>query len=148
MSQDKRRIVTGTDEKGRSVIVEQGPTPNVVTPVPGMELAEQWGCERVVEALHDAPAAGPDGFSLVPPPGGVLFRVVTFPPDAEGQMHRTETVDLVTVLAGELALALDGGEEVRLGPGDTVIQRATSHAWRNYSDTPAEASVVLLGVAG
>jgi quercetin dioxygenase-like cupin family protein len=63
-------------------------------------------------------------------------------------MHRTETVDLVTVLAGELALALDGGEEVRLGPGDTVIQRATSHAWRNYSDTPAEASVVLLGVAG
>jgi quercetin dioxygenase-like cupin family protein len=74
----------------------------------------------------------------------VLFRVVSFPPDPDGQMHRTDTLDFVTVVSGELVLALEDGDEATLGPGDTVIQRGTTHAWRNKTDRPAVASVVIV----
>jgi hypothetical protein len=35
---------------------------------------------------------------------------------------------------------------VRLGPGDTVIQNATRHAWRNLGHAPATLAAVHVGV--
>jgi len=32
----------------------------------------------------------------------------------------------------------------KLGPGDIVVQRATAHAWRNYSDQPCTMLFVLI----
>ena len=40
------------------------------------------------------------------------------------------------LIVGELTLLLDDGE-VRLHPGDCVVQQATRHAWKNEGDTPA-----------
>ena len=51
-------------------------------------------------------------------------------------MHATETVDIVTILSGELVAILETGETV-LKPGDTLVQRGTNHAWRNRGDVPA-----------
>lgn len=50
--------------------------------------------------------------------------------------HRTQTIDYIVVLAGELSLALGTGEQA-LRPGDVVVQRGTSHAWINRGATPA-----------
>ena len=136
------RVVTGVEDD-RSMIVEQGPAPTVVTPAPGLEIAEQWRCERVGDGLLDAPDRSAEGFAPVPPPGGALFRLVSFAPDPNGAMHRTETVDFVAVISGQLVLSLDGGEEVALGPGDTVIQRGATHAWCNRTDETALAAVVM-----
>jgi mannose-6-phosphate isomerase-like protein (cupin superfamily) len=58
-------------------------------------------------------------------------------------MHRTETVDYAVILEGELTLVLDE-EDVELKAGDVVIQRGTSHAWRNKSDKPCRILFVLL----
>jgi quercetin dioxygenase-like cupin family protein len=137
----QQRVVTGVDADGRSIIVEHG-RPAVVTPAPGLSLAEQWMCERT------APDAAIDGFALTPPRGGALFRLVAFAPDPDGQMHRTDTVDFAVVVAGELVLALDGGEEVTLRQGDTVIQRSATHAWRNRTGEEAVLAVVLLDAEG
>ena len=141
---ENRRIVTAVTEDGRSVITEAGPLPRVIEPAPGLVLSEQWTCDRLGDGLLDRPDATTTDFSPVPPPGGALFRLVVFPPDPVGQMHRTGTVDFVTILSGELVLALENGEEAALGPGDTVVQRGATHAWRNLTDRPAVASVVLL----
>ncbi|WP_298500291.1 cupin domain-containing protein [uncultured Maritimibacter sp.] len=71
----------------------------------------------------------------------------TFEPDNPG-MHRTPTVDYVAVLSGRVVLELDDGATVALGPGDTVVQQGTRHAWRNPFDEPVSIAVVLTGAHG
>ncbi|MGH8883252.1 MAG: cupin domain-containing protein [Stackebrandtia sp.] len=141
-----RRIVTAQRD-GDSRIVSAGPSPHVVEPAPGFVITDQWVCPKVGPGLLTAEDHGEFGFMVVPPPGGVLFRLVTFPPDPVGQLHRTDTIDFVTVLSGELVLTLDGGDEVTLTAGDTVVQQGALHAWRNLTGEPAVASVVIVSAA-
>jgi hypothetical protein len=68
----------------------------------------------------------------------------TFDPDEPG-MHRTPTVDYGIVVDGEIWLELDDGAQTRLTPGDTVVQLAGRHAWRNRTDRPAVVAFVLTG---
>lgn len=51
-------------------------------------------------------------------------------------MHRTDTLDAITCVRGEIYLVTDV-EEVLMAPGDTVIIRGTNHGWSNRSDSPA-----------
>jgi quercetin dioxygenase-like cupin family protein len=60
-------------------------------------------------------------------------------------MHTTDTVDYEYVVSGRVILELDDGATVELGPGDTVIQNGTRHAWRNPYDGPCQMVVVLVG---
>ena len=65
-------------------------------------------------------------------------------PDAPG-MHTTHTVDYGIVISGEMHLELDDGKQVRLLPGDCVVQNGTRHAWRNSSDREAVMAFVVVG---
>ena len=65
-------------------------------------------------------------------------------PDAPG-MHTTDTIDFEVVLDGEVWLELDGGKEVHLKPGDTVVQNGTRHAWHNKGNKPARLAVFITG---
>ena len=51
-------------------------------------------------------------------------------------MHRTDTLDCITCVIGEIYLVTDV-DEVKMTPGDTVVIRGTNHAWSNRSDQPA-----------
>ncbi|HJS09770.1 cupin domain-containing protein [Sphingopyxis sp.] len=64
--------------------------------------------------------------------------------DAPG-MHRTESIDYVIVLDGEIYIELDDGAEILLRQHDTIIQIGTRHAWHNRSDRPVLLAVVLVG---
>jgi uncharacterized cupin superfamily protein len=55
-------------------------------------------------------------------------------------MRKTPTLDLCLVLEGELTLLLDT-TAVPVGAGDTVVQRATNHAWSNRSARPAVVAI-------
>ncbi|WP_250452540.1 cupin domain-containing protein [Caballeronia sp. ATUFL_M2_KS44] len=115
--------------------------------------------------------------SWVPTAGGSRALVVTFPPDSvfmsdsfDGMaahreqmaklpglaekfevenpgMHTTQTLDYAVVLSGPIHLELDNGQTKELQTSDIVVQRATRHAWRNPSSSPATMLFVLLGVA-
>jgi quercetin dioxygenase-like cupin family protein len=50
-------------------------------------------------------------------------------------MHRTDTLDVIIVVRGEIYMILDE-EEVLLKPTDTVIVQGTNHGWSNRSDEP------------
>jgi quercetin dioxygenase-like cupin family protein len=63
--------------------------------------------------------------------------------DQDG-MHRTPTLDLICILAGEIWLELDDGD-VHLREGDCVVQNGTRHAWRNRTDSPCSMAIVLIG---
>lgn len=63
-----------------------------------------------------------------------VLRYVDFAPNKEPYMHRTMSVDYGIVLEGQVELILDSGEKRIMKHGDSCVQRATMHAWRNTSD--------------
>ena len=171
MVREIRRVVTGHDARGRSVILSDGPSPHVLT-LPGrpdFALINLWVTDRAPASN----AGGADGAArpvvLEPPPGGTIFRVVEFPPDRaaggfdrkaafaamgashaldpDGSrhpgMHRTDTVDYALVLSGEIWALMDEGETL-LRPRDTLVQRGTNHAWSNRSDQPCQVAFILV----
>jgi len=81
----QRRIVTIDREPGKSVIVSDGPSPDVRTDAarPGFALHRLW----VIET-HPAPIV-PESlqlpYVLMPPPKGTVLNVLTLPPDAAWQ---------------------------------------------------------------
>jgi quercetin dioxygenase-like cupin family protein len=119
----------------------------VLSPAPGLELTEVWRSEAVGPGALAGADRSREPFVPEPAAGGVLFRLVTFPPDPAGHMHRTASLDLALLVSGELVLALDGGEEQTVRPGDTVVLRGAMHAWRNLTNQPAVLAVVMLSAA-
>jgi quercetin dioxygenase-like cupin family protein len=98
--------------------------------------------------IHDA-AKTSNPLPMYPPNGGSGAAILDFAPDptgGEGYMHRTQTLDYVFMMEGEMELTMDGGERRVVKRGDVVVQRAVMHAWRNLSKTePARMAVVSLG---
>lgn len=169
-----RRVVTGHDAQGRSVILQDGECPVLIQPdhAPTSGIAELWRCEE----LPPSNAGDADGallpFTLSPPARGLVARVVHFPPDEalgwsaddarkvfaqyggsdavanEGKrhaaFHRTESLDFALVLEGEIWALMDVGETL-LKAGDVLVQRGTSHAWANRSDRPCRVCFVAVG---
>jgi quercetin dioxygenase-like cupin family protein len=58
-------------------------------------------------------------------------------------MHRTDTLDYIVLLQGEVTALLDIGE-VTMRPFDVLIQRGTNHGWVNHGSEPALLVAVLI----
>ena len=69
------------------------------------------------------------------PGTSVVFRRTDTPPGGVSPMHRTLTLDYGIIMSGEVELVLESGEKRLLRAGDTLVQRATMHQWRNPSKT-------------
>ena len=93
------------------------------------------GCATIA-AVHAPPFPGE---------GGTRFFVVRLPAGFSGAFHTTDTIDYGVVIEGEIVLDLgDGGREV-LPAGACIVQRGTSHAWRNETTEPALVAFVVVG---
>ena len=144
MSEAPRRIVTGHDASGRSVVLSDASTPKTLD-IGSAAFHEIWiadGTPSPIAASEPEPTDRP--VRTPAPAGGVLVRFTEMGPGAEAPMHRTETVDVGVVLEGETWLLLDDGSETRVGPGDAVVQRGTNHAWVNRSDRPVRMMFVMI----
>jgi mannose-6-phosphate isomerase-like protein (cupin superfamily) len=146
-----RRIVTGHDPEGRSVVLTDG-APPVRREVPdaGVSFFELWNTNEIPAVVTaDEPEPTERPLRVPPMPNGTVIRVNEFRPgflSPEGRqspVHRTETIDYGIVLEGEMVLILDD-EEVELRAGDVVVQRGTDHAWANRSDRVARMVFVLV----
>src|SRR3954452_8015851 len=136
MSAAPRRIVTGHDASGKSVVLSDGPDPKMLD-IGTAAFHEVWITDATpapIAATQDEPTDRP--VRVPPPAGGVMVRFTEMAPGAESPMHRTETVDVGVVIEGETWLLLDDGSETLVGRGDAVVQRGTNHAWANRSDEP------------
>ena len=136
-----RRVVTGHDQNGKSVVVSDGPPPQhhgMHGPAVGADFIEIWSTPRATPELTSIENVEPNerAFTIMPPAGHLLRIIRIYPPKDGGRrtvMHRTKTLDYVVVVEGEVVLALDDSEVV-LKAGDVVVQRGTNHAWENRSD--------------
>jgi quercetin dioxygenase-like cupin family protein len=139
-----RRIVTGHDASGRSIVLSDAPTPKTLD-IGTAAFHELWITDRTPAPIAATEPEPTDRPVRTPPPAdGVVVRFTEMAPGAESPMHRTETVDVGVVLEGETWLLLDDGSETCVRVGDAVVQRATNHAWANRSDVPVRMLFVLI----
>jgi quercetin dioxygenase-like cupin family protein len=140
-----RRVVTGHDAEGRSVVLADGPAPKSHA-IPGATFHELWNTAAAPAPIAPAEPREPTDRPLVTPPdpNGTIVRIVDLDPRSQSPLHRTESVDYGIVLAGEVTLVLDDGSETALHAGDVVVQRGTDHAWVNETDKPARMAFVLV----
>ena len=120
MSTAPRRIVTGHDASGKSVVLSDAPTPKTLD-IGTAAFHEIWITDETpapIEASEPEPTDRPVG--TPPPANGVTVRFTEMAPGAEAPMHRTETVDVGVVLEGETWLLLDDGSETLMRAGDVV----------------------------
>lgn len=126
-----RRVVTGHDADGKTIVVSDGPAPAIteLPQVPGSALVDLWRDERLPPDLQgtDDPTLG--DFELMP--AGTLFRIIDLAPgDADPLWHQTPTIDFIYVASGSATFLYEGGE-VDLHAGDTIVVRGMRHAWTN-----------------
>jgi mannose-6-phosphate isomerase-like protein (cupin superfamily) len=141
MPKSTRRVVTGHDALGRSIVLSDGAPPQhhpMHGPAIGADFHEMWSDADTIPELTSVVAREPNErpFTLMPVSGHLLRILDVYPLQKGGKrtvMHRTRTLDYVVVIEGELVLILDDSEVI-LKPGDVVVQRGTDHAWENRSD--------------
>jgi quercetin dioxygenase-like cupin family protein len=139
-----RRIVTGHDASGKAIVISDGAATNTKYPDDKVTSTLMWVTEQAPSNLLNDGDAGARKIGTAPPVGGTRFAVLDLLPGNEfhGQ-HRTDTVDYVICLFGEVDMALDD-EVVSMEAGDVMIQRGTNHAWMNRSNAPARIAFVLI----
>lgn len=169
-----RRIVTGHDEEGRSVILSDAPSPHAMT-LAGVEtfgVTDLWKTTTSPADNTDSTDPCSSSIVLAPPSAGTVLRLVEFPPDKEyiGRWKRGEAfasmgesgahaIDasadrheaMHRTASVDYAIVIEGeiwavldATETVMRPGDFLIQRGTNHAWSNRSDKPALVAFVLI----
>ncbi len=167
-----RRIVTGHNADGKSIVMIDGPPARSIGEEFG-GLFEIWNTDgNQINTFDEIDRADIDVL-LSPSKGGTKFRYFAINPTPEGipkekleeltaivfaqigasqdrvdttrhpAMHKTKTIDYVILLKGDVTLLLDD-DEVQLKPFDVVVQRGTNHAWVNNSKEPALFLAVLI----
>ena len=167
-----RRIITGHNQHGKSIITLDGPPARSIGEDVG-GLFEVWNTDGSDIISTDEIDRADEDILLSPPSGGTKFRYFQINPIPEGvpdammqeiaadafekigaahhrvdtkkhpAMHKTETIDYIILLQGDVTLILDE-EEIDLKPFDVVVQRGTNHAWVNNGDEPALLIAVLI----
>ena len=166
-----RRVLTGHDADGKSILLSDGLAPNVkeMASMPGLALTDLWETSGAPASNAGAADAAARPVRLEPPKNGTLLRIVEFPPDshwrggADGRaafksigaghaqdqassdpmMHRTGTVDYIIVLKGEIHAIMEKGETL-LRAGDILVQRGTNHSWSVRGNEPCIVAAVLV----
>ena len=167
-----RRVVTGHDEEGKSIVVLDGPPAKSIGEDVG-GLFELWNTDGNLINTKDRIDRADDEILLSPPKNGSKFRYFQINPTPDGvpmdvlqnmaadaferigashhridtskhpAMHKTDTIDYIILLEGDVTLILDK-EEVDIKPHDVVVQRGTNHAWVNNGNNPALLIAVLI----
>ncbi len=174
MPHPRRRVVTGHDKNGKSIIVSDtafaAGDANVMNPPAESEfcLTEIW---RIARQPHVDDPDGVAGKPIVfaPPPGGVTVKVCELP--SEHKRNHAERANRYAAVGADHGFAenlqrhpamhktesvdvivvisgrmrlIMDEGETLLGPSDVVIQRGTNHAWSNPYEEPCVFAAVLV----
>ncbi len=168
-----RRVATAHDKQGKAMVgSDETVMPTTSGLMLGYFFHQLWATNSTAAFPDDGLCATGTYF---PPVGGTRFLMFTVPPtrlppdpsldlglerqlteeklpgllglmepDNPG-MHRSDTLDFIYVLEGEIWLELDDGREVLLTKGDSAVQNGTRHAWRNKGVIACKMLVCMTG---
>jgi mannose-6-phosphate isomerase-like protein (cupin superfamily) len=157
----QRRVVTG-EADGRSRFVSDDEPVRVTLIEDALWFDQLWTTSTKAPLGHVL-----DDMALFAAPGAMMWRIWAIPPDEvlrrpsadvaevpqedhgeiqESGFHKTDTIDYVFVVDGDIVLQLDDDEKL-LHAGDCVVQRRTNHAWRNRGDKPVLLLTIMMGVS-
>ena len=139
-----RRVVTGHDTNGKSMIWIDGDATNHKFPNEKISSTLMWSTDASPTRIFGDQDEGARIIGSAPPLNGSRFTMMEFQPGNEASLHQTDTVDYVICIAGEIDMFFDDSQFITLRAGDVLIQRGTYHAWANRSDKPCRLAVVLL----
>ena len=144
-----KRHITGNDASGKAIFLKQFDSDLPTKDLKLLHHDEKKALKRaaLAYATETLPPSLKDSgdlkayeqFLKTPPSvtirNGIVFRILEFPPASDSPMHKTKSLDFAVVLEGSVIAGLDSGETQILYRGDSLIQRATNHAWTNASKT-------------
>jgi len=135
-----RRVVIGPGEGGLGRLVSDQTLGS--SGDREVELTELWRLDRALHSSLDGGDPANDPWAMVPSPGGLAWRLVRWTVSSP-TLHQTDTLDLLTVLDGQIELEYDTGR-VRLGVGDSVVIQDALHAWHLIDEGPCTALAVMI----
>src|SRR5258707_9113408 len=124
------RVVRGHDASNVAKVLTDGPATNAKHPQPGVVSTMLWCTDSTPATIPIGEQPEDMGARIIgtsPPPKGTRFAVIDFPPGSQPHMHRTETLDYVIVIEGEIEMDMDKST-VKVKAGDIMIQRDTNRA--------------------
>jgi quercetin dioxygenase-like cupin family protein len=142
MALQVRRVITGHDVSGRAIVKIDEVSKNVHVGRPGAMVCNIWTTD-VSPANNDGDAdegRRPVGTTLK---HGTIFRILEFAPGLAARNHRTDSIDYIVVMSGEIDMELDDSR-VHLKAGDVMVQRGTIHNWVNNGTAPCVLAVILV----
>lgn len=154
MTNQYRRVVTGTNPDGKSAVLFDSSIPLVdkQSGVGGARQEDRGGAASSVtwttkgfpvDNNDDSSDAGLVKVNTAVDDGTVL-RIVQYAPGVKPRHHRTDSIDYAIVMSGSIELELDT-ETVKLATGDVLVQRGTIHNWINNGSEPCTMAYILIG---
>ena len=138
-----RRVITGHDAKGKAVVQIDEVATHLFQGRPGATGCNVWTTEGFpADNDGDADNGLRKGVGTTIA-NGTIFRILEFAPGLAPRNHRTDSIDYIVCMSGEIDMELDD-TTVRLKAGDVMVQRGTIHNWINRGTEPCVLAVILI----
>ena len=139
-----RRVVTGHDDKGRAIVEIDEVCSHFKQGRQNAFICNIWTTDTVPANNDGHVDGGKREGKFTHIENGSVFRILDFRPGVEHRMHRTDSIDYLVVMKGEIDMELDDGVEVHLKAGDVMVQRGTIHNWINRGTETCVIAVILI----
>ncbi|HXJ01186.1 MAG TPA: cupin domain-containing protein [Micropepsaceae bacterium] len=145
MSLKIRRVVTGHDDDGKTIVKIDEICKNVKSGRERHHSCVVWST-GVFPADNSNWEDGGQRKVGSTDPSGTVFRVVRYDPGVAPRNHRTDSIDYAVVISGAIDMEMDG-TIVHLTQGDCLVQRGTVHNWINRGAEPCVIAFALIAAA-
>jgi len=137
-----RRVITGHDDTGQAIVKIDEVASHAFVGRPGATGINVWTTQGFPVDNDGAEDLGLRRVGTTVE-NGTIFRILEFAPGLAARNHRTDSIDYIVVLSGEIDMELDDST-VHLKAGDVMVQRGTIHNWVNNGTAPCVLAVILI----
>ena len=137
-----RRVITGHDANGKAIVKIDEVAKHAFVGRPGATGINVWTTQGFPVDNDGAEDLGLRKVGTTVE-NGTIFRILEFAPGLAARNHRTDSIDYIVVLSGEIDMELDDST-VHLKAGDVMVQRGTIHNWVNNGTAPCVLAVILI----
>jgi quercetin dioxygenase-like cupin family protein len=138
-----RRVITGHDDHGKAIVQIDEVCKHLGSGRPGATAVNVWTTEGFPASNDGDVDAGLRKGVATTLPNGTIFRIIEFAPGLAARNHRTDSIDYIVIISGEIDMELDDSL-VHLKAGDVMVQRGTIHNWVNRGTAPCVLAVILI----